>query len=147
MNCNKLNFNVNRKGQLKFPYNGENKKQAIVDFMRNPNDQVHQKKETVDEGWSDDTDVVHLTGMLTRIQKLCMLINVVTLSYCGNLCHSWEECQGTDLKYKSEEFCTLLFYFLARDKRFSRRDRQILESLCCFLSFWHCLYAVRYLGF
>lgn len=65
--CIRNKFNIyflNRNGLFKFPYNGENKKHAIVDFMRDPSAHMHQKKETVDEGWSEDTDVVHLTGIL-----------------------------------------------------------------------------------
>lgn len=52
-----------RKGQYKLPYNGENKKQAIVDFMRDPTTAMQQKKkEVVDDSWPEDSDVVHLTG-------------------------------------------------------------------------------------
>ena len=50
----------NRKGQYRFPYNGDNKHQAIVDFMRDPTSQ-QKKKEVVDESWSQDSEVVHLT--------------------------------------------------------------------------------------
>ncbi|KAH9637335.1 hypothetical protein HF086_006979 [Spodoptera exigua] len=45
------------KGQYKLPYNGENKKQAIVDFMRDPTSAMQQKKkEVVDESWPEDSD-------------------------------------------------------------------------------------------
>ncbi|XP_072385588.1 protein disulfide-isomerase A5-like [Diabrotica undecimpunctata] len=46
-------------GHLKFPYEGENKKAAIVSFMRNPSAPPVKIKEAE---WSDvDNDVVHLT--------------------------------------------------------------------------------------
>ncbi|KAJ8737780.1 hypothetical protein PYW08_000375 [Mythimna loreyi] len=51
------------KGQYKLPYNGENKRQAIVDFMRDPTTAMQQKKkEVVDDSWPEDSDVVHLTA-------------------------------------------------------------------------------------
>ncbi|XP_034839340.1 protein disulfide-isomerase A5 isoform X1 [Maniola hyperantus] len=50
------------KGQYRFPYNGDNKRQAIVDFMRDPSSQLQKKKEVVDDSWSEDSDVVHLTA-------------------------------------------------------------------------------------
>ncbi|XP_063837294.1 protein disulfide-isomerase A5 isoform X1 [Ostrinia nubilalis] len=51
------------KGQLRFPYNGENKRQAIVDFIRDPTTQLQQKKkEVADESWSENSDVIHLSG-------------------------------------------------------------------------------------
>lgn len=53
-----------RRGQFRFAYNGENKKANIINFMRDPNmHQMQQKqKEVVDESWSQDSDVLHLTS-------------------------------------------------------------------------------------
>ncbi|KOB69003.1 Uncharacterized protein OBRU01_17456 [Operophtera brumata] len=39
------------KGQFRFPYNGDNKRQAMVDFMRDPTAQIQSKKKELDESW------------------------------------------------------------------------------------------------
>lgn len=50
------------KGQFRFPYNGDNKRQAMVDFMRDPTAEVQSKKKDDDMSWSEDSEVVQLSG-------------------------------------------------------------------------------------
>lgn len=55
---------LRRKGLYRFPYGGENKRAAIVEFLRDPNAQTQKKKEAAkDESWPQDSDVLHLNGM------------------------------------------------------------------------------------
>lgn len=68
----------NRKGQYRFPYNGDNKHKAIVNFMRDPTSQM-VKKEPVDESWSTDSDVIHLTGNIYLLLKFLLYVTIVVL--------------------------------------------------------------------
>lgn len=66
----------NRKGQYRFPYNGDNKHKAIVNFMRDPTSQM-VKKEPVDESWSTDSDVIHLTGNIYLLLKFLLYVTLL----------------------------------------------------------------------
>ncbi|XP_030031135.2 protein disulfide-isomerase A5 isoform X1 [Manduca sexta] len=85
------------KGQYKFPYNSENKRQAIVDFMRDPTLLMHQKKkEVVDESWSPDTDVVHLTGdsfdqALSRAEHALVVFYAPWCGHCKRIKPEFEK--------------------------------------------------------
>lgn len=50
---------ISRKGDYRFPYNGDHDRESIVAFVRYPHAQVGKKKH---DSWSEDSDVVHLTG-------------------------------------------------------------------------------------
>lgn len=52
---------LSRNGQLKQHYEGENNKEAIVNFMKNPDAPPVEKPKEAE--WSDEpSDVVHLTS-------------------------------------------------------------------------------------
>lgn len=54
-------FCLSRNGQLKQQYEGENNKEAIVNFMKNPDAPPVEKPKEAE--WSDEpSEVVHLTS-------------------------------------------------------------------------------------
>ncbi|PZC76327.1 hypothetical protein B5X24_HaOG204774 [Helicoverpa armigera] len=99
------------KGQYKLPYNGENKRQAIVDFMRDPTTAMQQKKkEVVDESWSEDTDVVHLTAT-NFDDTLANAKNALVVFYapwCGHCKRIKPEFEKAAKKIKTEKIDGIL---------------------------------------
>ncbi|KAJ2954256.1 hypothetical protein O0L34_g2505 [Tuta absoluta] len=98
------------KGQLKFPYNGENKRQAIVDFMRDPTTQTQQKKEVVDESWSQDSDVVHLTAETfdSALAKAEHALVVFYAPWCGHCKRIKPEFEKAATKIKNQKINGIL---------------------------------------
>ncbi|CAH0578023.1 unnamed protein product [Chrysodeixis includens] len=99
------------KGIYKFPYNGENKKQAIVDFMKDPTTAAQQKKkEVVDEGWSEDTDVVHLTASNfdDTLSKVEHALVVFYAPWCGHCKRIKPELEKAASKLKADKINGLL---------------------------------------
>ncbi|CAH2217411.1 jg19192, partial [Pararge aegeria aegeria] len=93
------------KGQYRFPYNGDNKRQAIVDFMRDPSSQLQKKKEVVDDSWSEDTDVVHLTAD-TFDSVLAKADNALVVFYapwCGHCKRIKPELEKAATKLKEQK--------------------------------------------
>ncbi|KAF9419772.1 hypothetical protein HW555_003771, partial [Spodoptera exigua] len=99
------------KGQYKLPYNGENKKQAIVDFMRDPTSAMQQKKkEVVDESWPEDSDVVHLT-VANFDETLSNVKNALVVFYapwCGHCKRIKPEFEKAAKRIKSEKIDGIL---------------------------------------
>lgn len=99
------------KGQYKLPYNGENKKQAIVDFMKDPTSAMQQKKkEVVDESWPEDSDVVHLTvgnfeETLSNVKKALV---VFYAPWCGHCKRIKPEFEKAAKRIKSEKIDGIL---------------------------------------
>lgn len=59
------------------PYTGDNKRKAIVDFVKNPDAQAPEKKPQDEDGiWSKESYVVHLTGNEKTEGYLQHLINL-----------------------------------------------------------------------
>ncbi|CAB3225917.1 unnamed protein product [Arctia plantaginis] len=99
------------KGQYKLPYNGDNKHQAIVDFMRDPTAAMHQKKkEVVDESWSEDTDVVHLTvdNFESTLSKAENALVVFYAPWCGHCKRIKPEFEKAATKIKEQKINGLL---------------------------------------
>ncbi|XP_022832782.1 protein disulfide-isomerase A5 isoform X2 [Spodoptera litura] len=99
------------KGQYKLPYNGENKKQAIIDFMRDPTSAMQQKKkEVVDESWPEDSDVVHLT-VANFDETLTNVKNALVVFYapwCGHCKRIKPEFEKAAKRIKSEKIDGIL---------------------------------------
>ncbi|KAM3968446.1 protein disulfide-isomerase A5 [Aphomia sociella] len=94
------------KGHYRFPYNGDNKKQAIVDFMRDPAAHMEQKKvETTDESWDDDTDVVHLDAenFNSILSKAEHALVVFYAPWCGHCKRIKPEFEKAAARIKSEK--------------------------------------------
>ncbi|XP_049886276.1 protein disulfide-isomerase A5 [Pectinophora gossypiella] len=99
------------KGQLRFPYNGENKRQAIVDFIRDPASHMQQKKkEVADESWSPDSDVVHLNSenFDNVLLKAEHALVVFYAPWCGHCKRIKPEFEKAATKIKSEKINGLL---------------------------------------
>ncbi|XP_075990887.1 protein disulfide-isomerase A5 [Anticarsia gemmatalis] len=99
------------KGQYKLPYNGDNKHQAIVDFMRDPNAATQQKKkEVVDESWSEDTDVIHLTvdNFENVLLKAEHALVVFYAPWCGHCKRIKPEFEKAATKIKEEKINGIL---------------------------------------
>uniref|UniRef100_A0A2A4JWB4 Thioredoxin domain-containing protein n=1 Tax=Heliothis virescens TaxID=7102 RepID=A0A2A4JWB4_HELVI len=99
------------KGQYKLPYNGENKRQAIVDFMRDPTTAMQQKKkEVVDESWSEDTDVVHLTAanFEDTLAKIKNALVVFYAPWCGHCKRIKPEFEKAAKRIKEEKIDGIL---------------------------------------
>ncbi|XP_013189435.2 protein disulfide-isomerase A5 [Amyelois transitella] len=99
------------KGQYKFPYNGDNKKQSIVDFMRDPTSQLQQKKqETVDESWSKDSDVIHLNAdnFESVLSKADHALVVFYAPWCGHCKRIKPEFEKAATKIKAEKINGIL---------------------------------------
>ncbi|XP_073954796.1 protein disulfide-isomerase A5 isoform X2 [Choristoneura fumiferana] len=99
------------KGQLKFPYNGENKREAIVNFIRDPTTQLQQKKkETADESWSQDSDVVHLSteNFNSVLAKAEHALVVFYAPWCGHCKRIKPEFEKAAARIKAEKINGLL---------------------------------------
>ncbi|KAL0902335.1 hypothetical protein ABMA27_000231 [Loxostege sticticalis] len=101
------------KGQLRFPYNGENKRQAIVDFMRDPTTQMQQqgkKKDDADESWSENTDVVHLSAdnFDSVLSKAKNALVVFYAPWCGHCKRIKPEFEKAATRIKSEKIDGIL---------------------------------------
>ncbi|XP_053624700.1 protein disulfide-isomerase A5 isoform X2 [Plodia interpunctella] len=99
------------RGQFKFPYNGDNKKQAIVDFMKDPNSQQQQKKkEVVDESWSPDSDVIHLNAdnFESVLSKADHALVVFYAPWCGHCKRIKPEFEKAATKIKAEKINGIL---------------------------------------
>lgn len=99
------------KGQYKLPYNGDNKYQAIVDFMRDPTAIMHKKKkDVVDESWSVDTDVVHLTvdNFEKVLQKAEHALVVFYAPWCGHCKRIKPEFENAAARIKYEQMNGIL---------------------------------------
>lgn len=99
------------RGQFRFPYNGENKRQAIVEFMRDPVAQPKQKKkDVVDESWARDTDVVHLNGdsFDAILAKAEHALVVFYAPWCGHCKRIKPEFEKAATKIKTEKINGIL---------------------------------------
>nr|XP_026500812.1 protein disulfide-isomerase A5 [Vanessa tameamea] len=98
------------KGQLRFPYQGDNKHQAIVDFMRDPTAQQQKKKEDADESWSKDTDVEHLTAQTfdSVLSKAEHALVVFYAPWCGHCKRIKPEFENAATRIKNENMNGLL---------------------------------------
>lgn len=73
-----------RNGEMKFYYEGDNNKEAIVNFMRNPRPPPPKIKEP---DWSEvESDVVHLTAFNfdTVIQEEASILVMFYAPWCGH---------------------------------------------------------------
>ncbi|XP_072930576.1 protein disulfide-isomerase A5 [Epargyreus clarus] len=94
------------KGQFRFPYNGDNKRQAIVDFIRDPTTYSQtKKKEASDESWSLQTEVLHLTGenFDTVISKAENALVVFYAPWCGHCKRIKPELESAAIRIKEEK--------------------------------------------
>ncbi|XP_059055223.1 protein disulfide-isomerase A5 [Achroia grisella] len=99
------------KGQFRFPYNGENKKQAIVDFIKDPTTQLQQKKtEVADESWSQDSDVVHLDveNFNSVLSKAEHALVVFYAPWCGHCKRIKPEFEKAATRIKLEKITGIL---------------------------------------
>ncbi|XP_041987353.1 protein disulfide-isomerase A5 [Aricia agestis] len=97
------------KGQMRFPYNGENKRDAIVKFMRDPTQQPETKPKE-DESWSPDSDVVHLTvdtfdNVLSKAEHALV---VFYAPWCGHCKRIKPEFEKAATKIKNEKINGIL---------------------------------------
>ncbi|XP_068632672.1 protein disulfide-isomerase A5 [Battus philenor] len=99
------------KGVYQFAYNGENKRQAIVDFMKDPSAHLHQKKkEVADESWSQDSDVEHLTADTfdSVLAKAEHALVVFYAPWCGHCKRIKPEFEKAATRIKNEQIKGIL---------------------------------------
>ncbi|XP_048488599.1 protein disulfide-isomerase A5 isoform X2 [Plutella xylostella] len=94
------------KGLYRFPYGGENKRAAIVEFLRDPNAQTQKKKEAAkDESWPQDSDVLHLNGdnfnsELAKAEHALVIFYAPWCGHCKNIKPEFEKAAAAIKKDK-----------------------------------------------